>query len=235
MTLIQDQTKDHDVIDDIESVLWAIVFVAIRRFEFTGNFPMGMFDEQYELIWNQRKEYTGGNLKFFWLANPPIGIFGRFECHALEAFFTKLRGFHNIRLQKWRAVRELKTTEARDALERCRDDIKKDLRQVLTFFNDILDDETLDWSGGRPITSGEKKTVEKEVVEETPEPIAKAQGNKKRQTQDDANEDNPRPAKRVAVARDVDTKDAQPPKRPRRRRNVPQLPRKVYNLRPRKK
>ena len=235
MTLIQDQTKDHDVIDDIESVLWALVFVAIRRFEFTGNFPMGMFDEQYELIWNQRKEYTGGNLKFFWLANPPIGIFGRFECHALEAFFTKLRAFHNIRLQKWRAVRELKTTEARDALERCRDDIKKDLRQVLTFFNDILDDETLDWSGGRPITSGGKKTVEKEVVEESPEPIAKAEGGNKKRRQEDVDEDNPRPAKRVAVARDVETKDAQPPKRPRRRRNVPQLPRKVYNLRPRKK
>lgn len=229
VTLMQDFAKPHDVIDDIESVLWVLIAVALRRFEYTGDFPMTMFDEEHHPMQGGR---TGGILKSFWVGNPPNADFGCFECHPLEQLFTHFRAFHDAHLQKFRDSRKRDgPKDALEALKRCRDEITKNLGSLLTIFDEVLDDPTADWKGGIPISSSDKKTTQ--IPDVAIQPTQTHDRKRKRDNRNDA--DNSRPKKRANVTntQNTDDKDKQPPKPSRKKRTTVPLPRKVYNLRPR--
>ena len=228
MTLIQDSAKPHDVIDDIESVLWVLIAIAIRRFEYEGHFPMQMFDEQS----HPPQGRSGGVLKSFWVWNQCVTGFGHFECRPLDQFFTEIRAFHDVRLQKFRDSRKKDaSSDTLEILEQCRNEIIKDLSKVLTIFDRVLNDQTADWTGGIPISSSNKKTAQTPEPEQIPAQPAQTR-NRKRKRDEPNDGDNPRQAKQVNVQ---GTKDVQPPEPSRRKRAAPPLPRKVYNLRPRKR
>ena len=172
-------------------------------------------------------------MKTFWLSDEPHGRFGHFECRPLQQLFTNLRAFHYQRLQKIQDSECIGSKETLDALEQCIEEILKDLRKILLFFDDILNDPAADWSGGSPIPSekNEKKPQKKNPPKPTKVPV-QVQGRGKRRRQGDEHEDDPRPAKRLTASQNVRTEASKPT---HRKQKPPPLPQKVYNLRPRKR
>ena len=212
--------------------MWVLLYVASRNFQYKGNFRPRMFDEH--IIPAPKCLYqgpTGGLSKSLWLT----GFYTiSFPCAPLQAFFDSSREFHRKREEKARLARVRRRKEYIEDLQRYFDETKADLDSLLDTFDTILHDETADWSHGviwTPILdpAPAEPSAEPPVAPEQPPPLPSPPRNKRRQQ--DPKEENSRPAKRTRRDRDENAETAKPLKK----RATPSLPRRVYNLRPRKK
>lgn len=92
--LLEDITKLHDIFDDIESLLWVLLFLAIHHFEYEGSFHMHIFDQTSSRSDESRGRVpTGGCAKKFRLEWPKL----TFVRKPLQTFFTSFRRFHQER------------------------------------------------------------------------------------------------------------------------------------------
>lgn len=142
--LIQD-SKPHDVFDDLQSLLWVLLYFAVCYFKYNGHFNMRVFEETWTVT-DEHKGFTsvGGAYKQLWLEMPN----NTFECKPLQDFFTSFRTFHLEHHEKWAAaMRREGGEEAKKRLEEYEAEIKKDIYGLASHFNDILDDVNADWTG----------------------------------------------------------------------------------------
>ena len=212
--------------------MWVLLYVASRNFQYKGNFRPRMFDEH--IIPAPKCLYqgpTGGLSKSLWLT----GFYTiSFPCAPLQAFFDSSREFHRKREEKARLARVRRRKEYIEDLQRHFDETKADLDSLLDTFDTILHDETADWSHGViwtpiPDPAPAEPSAAPPAAPEQPPPLPSPPRNKRRQQ--DPKEENPRPAKRTRRDQNENVETA----KSRKKRATAALPRKVYNLRPRKK
>ena len=223
--MLYDATKQHEVLDDVESVLWVLLFIAHKYFPYEGKFLEGMFDETHQRMRGPPdQEPFGGLLKRLWLSGE---VLGRFACPSLEKFFLEFRLFHKDLRRRSKAASNSESGEGKQSFNRFKADLQQDLYKLLAYFDDILDDPTADWSNGDSLSEGSDSTMVDRVEEDNrPHP----QGQKRKRGPVEPHEDGRLP-KRAARSGDSHPQDL----RPSRQKRAPVLPRKVYNLRPRKK
>ncbi|KAK7688371.1 hypothetical protein QCA50_008744 [Cerrena zonata] len=141
IALLANPTKPHDVCDDLESLLWVLLCVALERFEHTGSTSDQIFDEISEQADETlgRVDY-GGNSKTKWLSSSRMS----FKCKPLASFFQKYRAFHK-EYQACLAL-VLESEAGRQKFERYQKDILNNICRLTSYFDDILDDLAVDWS-----------------------------------------------------------------------------------------
>lgn len=119
-----------------------LLFIALKCFEHTGPTSDQIFDE----ISEQADETLGridlgGNNKTKWLLGSPIS----FKCKPLNSFFQKYRAFHNEYQTLLVLVPE--SEAGRQKFEQYQREILSDIWRLTSYFDDILDDLAIDWSG----------------------------------------------------------------------------------------
>lgn len=237
VALLQDKKTSHGVFDDLESILWVLLFVAIRYFRYEGDFPAYMFDEKHKPGPGAvDREEGGGILKSSWLTGQ---IPGEFVCLPLQNFFNSFRTLHDERRKKSRLAGLSRTQESRDALEQYKTEIQQDLRKLLAYFDNVLDDPTADWSDGDPIPYTEDPKPFEDTslnIENTVVPLILIRDKKRKQDAVGFLDGTARPPKRIATQAAGIPKGAKAQVAgPSRRTRTATVPRKIYNLRPRKK
>ena len=226
--LLQHDSRSHDILDDIESIMWVLLYVASRSFQYEGKFNTEMFDERYTPAPGCLYQGpSGGGSKSLWL----IGFYNiSFPCRPLQAFFDSSREFHWKREEKARIARVRQRKEDLEDLQRHFDETKGNLNSLLDSFDAILHDDAADWSHGTiQVSTQDTVPVAPPALPERSPPLPSPPRNKKRRQ--DPEEENAPPAKRSRGDKEKSTEVS----KPRRRRAAPIVPRKVYNLRPRKK
>ena len=168
---MEDATKPYDIFDDLESLLWVMLYVALLRFPSCGKGDIfKIFDEHSQSVGGViGRKLTGGNSKKIWLSgNSPI----MFESAPLNAFFTSFRRFHKEYLDKVKEARDENTKDTVGALERYKTEVEKDLTQLFSHFDDILQDCHIKWPStsapsapNRPKTENEKDREIRDAVE----------------------------------------------------------------------
>lgn len=63
VALLRDPTKAHDILDDIESSYWSLLYGALHKFNHQRDFDMEMFDEQKPDKRDGKVVYIGGKAK----------------------------------------------------------------------------------------------------------------------------------------------------------------------------
>ena len=203
--------KPHDIFDDLESLLWVLLFFAVRNFKYQGYFNMQVFKECREIPDKEAGLATvGGNWKYSWLSNPET----TFECKPLQNFFDSFRHFHNEHYTKFANDDEDQELEPYEA------EVRSDVYALLSHFDNILNDPNADWTGQEvnyvtedveqdssrelPIyrfTSDEQlRSIPSADIEQGSE-VTRASQKRKRGGSEDDNEN---PRKRIATARDDD-------------------------------
>ena len=231
---MRDGNKPHEVLDDVESLLWVLLYVAAKHFGYEGESLEEVFDEVYRHPNGPtNQEPTGVGSKGLWLSG---WIAGRFRCPTLQQFFRSLRRVMEERRQKYKQLYDLGTEETQTSLRQYTENREKDLYMLLVYFDDVLDDPTLPW-GERESTPLEEPDTADELVARivaNHAQLVPTQGKKRRRDHAEPQND-PRSEKRQVTTHPNDD-GTEPVSRPsRRRRAALILPRKVYNLRPRKK
>ena len=207
--------------------MWVLLFISLHYLNHEGHFDKGMFDEcDTPAPGCVYQGPTGGLSKSLWIR----GVFTiSFSCRPLQAFFESTREFHRQREDIARRIRLYRRKEDLDEARRHFKETKSSLDSLLDSFDTILYDKTVDWSHGVIQTFAQDPTpVDPPAISEDPPPLPCPSRNKRHR--EDPKE-NARPAKRTRVDKDENLETA----KPRRKRAAPVLPRKVYNLRPRKK
>ncbi|KAK7688398.1 hypothetical protein QCA50_008771 [Cerrena zonata] len=232
--LLQDGRAPHEIFDDLESLLWVILFISVRRFKYEGHFLVGMFDESHRpRVPGKSKERSGGLLKSWWLTGD---VLTRFNCRPLQTFFVTYRAIHDRRRKKSQLVQESQTQDAKEELERYKAEIQEDLHKLLAFFDDIIDDPSADWSNGDPIPFAVEPKETEEVTSETGkvsiQPVQVRRSKRLRREETENQDDADPPRKRATTTR-IGGDGISAPSRQKRAAKV--IPRKTYNLRPRRK
>ena len=71
--LLVNPSRPHDLFDDLESLLWVLLFLAVRRFKYRGDFDMQVFEEAREIPDEEQGIVSvGGSSKHLWLSRPGI-------------------------------------------------------------------------------------------------------------------------------------------------------------------
>ncbi|KAK7688372.1 hypothetical protein QCA50_008745 [Cerrena zonata] len=141
-SLLRNAAKLHDIFDDLESLLWVLLFFAIHNFKYTGDFDKQLFDEVCDVMGeNHGRIVQGGYRKLWWLDEPVIV----FDCKPLQDFFDSYRNFHQDHL--WKIALSRKDQEEKQALEDYEAEIQKDVYSLVSHFNNVLNNPDTDWSG----------------------------------------------------------------------------------------
>lgn len=144
IALLRDTVKLHDVFDDIESLLWVLLFFAVQNFKYTGTFSMRVFDEATEAFHTEHgRIVVGGNRKLTWILREAYHM--GFECKPLQAFFDSYASFHMEHYLKISFARG--NAEKKKILDDFEAAILKDISQLVSHFDNILNDPNTDWSG----------------------------------------------------------------------------------------
>ena len=232
-SLARQPTKPHDIFDDLESLLWVLLFYAVRNFRFRGEFDMQLFKEGKQVP-NEKlgMASVGGTWKFSWIQCPDIV----FECQPLQDFFTSFRSFHNERYRKLAVATP--GQESQNELDAFEAEVHNDVYSLLSHFDDILNDPNTDWTGqeSRHVSQNCQQEPARHVPEsapaEEPQPIPhpevqqsahprEARKRKRGESEDD-DED---PRKCIAIARDGDDAPSNiQPTHVRTRRRTPGIP-----------
>ncbi|CAL1710415.1 unnamed protein product [Somion occarium] len=161
--LLEDPDKPHEIFDDLESVLWVLLFIAVHHFEHSGTFDMGVFDYFISHPGGfTGNATTGGQIKRSWLSGQSV----RFECPALNKVIITVGDFHNHLLN---LANLAKRDPDNKALEEKKTELKANLRQLLEDFDGQLNSASADWTKGDwvddlyPPTTAEK--LEKYLME----------------------------------------------------------------------
>ena len=135
-------SRRHDIFDDLESLLWVLLFLAIRRFKYQGDFDMLVFEEAREIPDEKQGIVSvGGDSKLLWLYRPDI----TFECKPLQDFFDSFRNFHGERYTKLSLSRA--GGAAGKDFEEFEAAVRNDVYSLLPHFDNILNDPDADWTG----------------------------------------------------------------------------------------
>lgn len=103
-----------------------------------------LFDEFFQVEGGVTgRETVGGNLKKLWLGGD---VDEEFLSQPLQRFFSSYRQFHQTRRDMTLKAAQLKTEDSKAALEEYKASILSDLRQLLSYFDDILQDPKMDWT-----------------------------------------------------------------------------------------
>ncbi|KAI0075718.1 hypothetical protein K474DRAFT_1624160 [Panus rudis PR-1116 ss-1] len=114
----------HEIHDDLESLFWVLVFVALRHFKHEGRFDDEIFDQYYEDSMTLR----GGASKITFLL---FGQDGTFLCPALN---TLIRDITQFWVDYYCLEAEDRTIEYNDM----HDDIERNPSTLLAFFDTAL-------------------------------------------------------------------------------------------------
>ena len=246
--LLERLGKPHDIFDDLQSLLWVFLYVAVRRFKYDGTFHSRLFDESSMLRDQTHGPVSiGGWAKGTWLERPNI----TFTCKPLEAFFTSYRRFNMRHLHKLEASSD--NEKGRREYEQFEADVKSNLYGLVSHFDTILNDPEADWADQEargvpkeplplPIPQpGAESYRQKDTTLPEPTPLAKAavpdrKAGKKRKQDEPPVDDGPR-SKRPALNKNGDDHKtpvvARPTTRmPRRRRPLPPPSDRVLRPRP---
>lgn len=248
--VLKRNTKPHDIFDDLESLLWVLLFFAIHYFKFDGIFDMGVFDEAVTVADKERGMTSiGGASKLLWLQMPEI----TFKCKPLQDFFANFRSFHEER--HWKRAAALDSEDEQKALEEYEAEVQKDVYSLASYFNDVLDDPNVDWTGQEALgipsenDGGQPDEDMADVDDENdlqPEPRATNPPNKtgksdrkRKREEPEADSADGRRRKRTAASQDnagqvVVKPVARAPRAPRRRRVPPAPCERVLRPRTRK-
>ncbi|CAL1717242.1 unnamed protein product [Somion occarium] len=139
--LLQDTEKRHNIFDDVESILWVILFVAVHYFTHEGKFSLEIFN-QFETFSEgvTGQKAIGGHRKRAFLSQRNV----KFHCRALHSFVIDLAKFHNHYHGLATEALESEGSQLADYETL----LKNDLQQLLIRFKTILNDESADWSHG---------------------------------------------------------------------------------------
>ena len=142
--LLDNVSKPHDIFDDFESLLWVLLFVAEKHFDYQGNLSSQLFDEVHEdthpLIGTIS---SGGDKKRAWLRQPSSS----FNCQELEDLLTKYRLFTRKYISIASAADD--DEDAMPELIDFRDRLEDHIRELFGYIDDILDDENASWENHR--------------------------------------------------------------------------------------
>ncbi|KAK7688401.1 hypothetical protein QCA50_008774 [Cerrena zonata] len=211
--LLDDAKKAHDIFDDLESLLWVLLFFAVHYFKYRGAFNMRVFNEVCE--YSDETNGTilmGGDSKLRWLQSPRI----TFECKPLQAFFNSFRSFHRER--HWKIALSTDNEEEKKVLEDYEAETQKDIYKLVSHFDNILNDPNTDWSGQDaigilpeeiPPPEDDKPDEEMDEPEVHPQPIPEVKGPQakgkrgQKRTRDNLGpeDDNDRRRKRIATSK----------------------------------
>ncbi|KAK7688404.1 hypothetical protein QCA50_008777 [Cerrena zonata] len=235
--LLREGQAPHEAFDDLESIMWVLLFIAIRRFNYEGDFHMEMFDEVHPPYHATKyKGRSGGLYKSWWLTG---GVHGDFVCDPLNTFFVTYRTIHEERRKKTKLARDSKTQDAKDDLERYKAEIQEDLYAHLVFFDDILDDPAADWSDSVPVPFAPEPKIIEEIATRSDtvsiQPIQLRRSKRHRRDPIGSQNDDSRPQKRVTIASNGADGNPRNTGPSRKGQTAKVIPRKTYNLRLRRK
>ncbi|KAK7688395.1 hypothetical protein QCA50_008768 [Cerrena zonata] len=144
IALLRDATKLHDIFDDLESLLWVLLFFAVRNFKYTGKFNMRVFNEATEVSDTENGRIVlGGDWKLTWLLQEVYKM--GFVCKPLQDFFDSYSRLHLDHY--WKITFSKRNAEERKALEDFEAEILRDISQLVSHFDNVLNDPNTDWSG----------------------------------------------------------------------------------------
>ena len=226
--MLRQSTKPHDIFDDLESLLWVLLFTAVRNFKYNGFFDMQVFKEGQEVANEEFGVVTlGGSWKYSWIHDPEI----TFECKPLQDFFDSFRDFHRERFTKH--ILANGSEEDAGELERFEAEVCNDVYNLLSHFDNILNDPDADWTGQEThrvsqktceepgqdasdsnVTDGPRLAPLSEVRHDEATRGAK----KRKRGSEDNNEDR---RKRIAISHDDNARANLPATRAPRRRRAP--------------
>ena len=119
-----------------------MLFLAVQSFEYKGKFDMYIFEETETVSDPIRgKIAIGGYTKKHWLRWSSL----IFHCKPLQAFMNPFRLFHLSRHNH--AAGALDDEEGWKAWLQFQSKIKNDVYSLLSYFDDVLNDPDLDWTG----------------------------------------------------------------------------------------
>ena len=119
-----------------------MLFLAVQYFKYEGSFDMYIFDETETVTDPIRgKIAIGGYTKRHWLRWSSL----IFTCKPLHAFFNPLRVLLSHRHTY--AARANDSEEGRKVWLQFESSIKNDVHSLLSYFDDVLNDPNLDWTG----------------------------------------------------------------------------------------
>lgn len=101
--VLQIMAKEHDLLDDLESFLWVLLWAALRRFAHTntGLLKMELFGETIKSDQGGKSFYSGGVLKLGALSPLSTGEWIQFTYQPLHQLVCELAGawdrFHTLR------------------------------------------------------------------------------------------------------------------------------------------
>lgn len=141
MALLANVTKPHDIFDDLESLYWVLLYVSRERFPFQGTFSPDLFDEYYygtnKLI---GPVSVGGEKKNSWLGCPTLW----FDCKELQDLLTLYRSYFRVYANL--ARKKKFTDDEKKKLEDFRKDPARSVRELLSYFDEILDNPHASWN-----------------------------------------------------------------------------------------
>lgn len=143
VALLANPTKPHDIFDDLESLYWVLLYVAVALFLHEGKLPESLFDE----IYDQPAEFIGrishgGEIKESWLETPKIS----FKSAQLEEVLTNYRSFFDNYENKV-AHNEVYKQE----LDEIRENPQESIEELLSYFDDVLHGDENDWEDSAAI------------------------------------------------------------------------------------
>lgn len=142
ISLLGDATKPHDIFDDLESLLWVLLFIAVHCFKYEGRFPMQIFNEAADYVnGDGGRTIIGGDAKMWWIQRTRI----TFECKPLQDFFESFRRFRREHLSK--IADSVESEDEKKALEEYEAEIQQDIYGLVSHFDNILNDPNTDWTG----------------------------------------------------------------------------------------
>ena len=164
--MLFDATKVHDILDDLESLYWVLLYIGIHYFRYSGHIEPEVFDE-YSLrihpVFGQIS--CGGRSKHSWLHTPGVV----FECRALNKFLSDYATFHSDYFKLIEAAKKDETKQG--DLDSYRDRIQTDIYGLMSYFDVILDGPEEHWdkykvavgSSKRPSAEIERKGMNSAV------------------------------------------------------------------------
>ncbi|KAK7688397.1 hypothetical protein QCA50_008770 [Cerrena zonata] len=144
IALLRDDAKLHDIFDDLESLLWVLLFFAVHNFKYTGKFSMRVFDDvNYISRTDNDPVALGGDWKLTWLLREVRNM--GFECKPLQTFFESYSRLHLDHY--WKISFAGQSAEEKKALEDFEAEILRDISGLVSHFDNVLNDPNTDWSG----------------------------------------------------------------------------------------
>lgn len=247
ISLLGNLHKPHDIFDDLESLLWVLLFFAIRHFKYSGKFDMRVFNQAQPISDEDGEiQSVGGDSKFLWLQMPETV----FDCKPLQDFFDSFRQFHLDYISKKsfsKAGGKRKAT-----FQEFEAEVLRDVSSLASHFNDVLNDPTVDWTGqeAHDISPGNQRNRKENPDEElddennlhplphvkVPQPKECKDSKKRKREEPQADKGRQRKRTQAAVDKDNESHGTEEAiaRAPRRRRDPPAPSTRVLRPRTRK-